>query len=66
MRCNYEDCNKKILSMVIDCNKCKKLYCASHRLPELHKCDYLMTIKNEAFESNKKILDSNKIVTTQL
>ncbi len=62
-RCDFPDCKKKILSLAIDCNKCKHFYCNSHRLPEEHNCEFLIDLKKEAFDSNKKILDENKLVS---
>jgi hypothetical protein len=38
-RCAHYECNIKLGLMGFDC-KCGFKYCASHRLPESHNCDF--------------------------
>ena len=61
-RCDFPECKKKILSLVIDCSTCKKFYCSSHRLPENHECCRLEEIKKNAFQDNKNNLENCKII----
>lgn len=63
-KCEYSDCKKKILSLVIDCNQCHKYFCGNHRIPESHECSYLSQIKQNAFQNNKNNLENNKINNT--
>ena len=60
-KCNYFNCKNKILSLVIDCDKCHHFYCSKHRIPESHDCEMLCSIKKDAFENNKINLENNKI-----
>ncbi len=61
-RCHYPDCNKKILSLAIDCDKCHNFYCGNHRIPESHYCEQLSSIKKDAYERNKVDLENNKVL----
>ena len=65
-KCNFTDCKNKILSMSIDCAKCKNFYCSFHRLPEKHNCKFLEEIKEEAKKDNTKMLMENKCESKQL
>ena len=65
-KCNFPNCKNKILSMAIDCSKCKNYFCSMHRLPEKHECKFMEEIKEEAKKDNTKILMENKCVTSQL
>lgn len=54
--CALENCNKRL--NVVDCLsstcKCKKVYCAIHRLPETHDCCYdFMKEVNQKMEIDK-------------
>lgn len=60
-RCQFGDCNKKILSLAIDCDKCHGFYCGSHRIPECHSCEKLLMMKKEAHELNKVNLENNRV-----
>ena len=50
-RCNFETCNRK-LSLTDGVCRCKNIYCAKHRLPELHECTH--DFKNESEEAFMK------------
>jgi predicted nucleic acid binding AN1-type Zn finger protein len=65
-KCNFTECKNKILSISLDCSKCKNLYCSFHRLPEKHNCKFLDEIKEEAKKDNTKMLMENKCVNSQL
>ena len=65
-KCYITDCKNKILSMAIDCEKCKNFYCSFHRLPEKHNCKFLEEIKEDSKKHNTKTLMENKCVTSQL
>ena len=65
-KCNFPDCKNKILSMAIDCSKCKNYFCSFHRLPEKHECKFMEEIKADAKKDNTKVLMENKCVTSQL
>ena len=65
-KCNFSECKNKILSMSIDCTKCKNFYCSFHRLPEKHNCKFLEEIKAEAKKDNTKMLMENKCESKQL
>lgn len=60
-KCSFPECNKKILSISIDCDKCHKFFCSTHRMPEYHSCLLLDNIKKEAFQNNFENLQKNKI-----
>ena len=62
-RCHYSECNKKILSIAIDCDKCHNFYCGNHRIPESHDCGQLSELKKEEFERNRVNLENNKLST---
>jgi len=64
-RCEYPECNKKILSLAIDCCHCHKFYCGTHRLPEEHICIHLPELKKDAFNNNRVNLENNKLVQSQ-
>ena len=60
MRCYH--CNKKIGVVEFDCN-CNHKFCAKHRLPENHNCEF----NHKKFERNKlekKMVkvEANKII----
>ena len=65
-KCNFPNCKNKILSMAIDCSKCKNYFCSMHRLPEKHECKFMEEIKEDAKKNNTKVLMENKCVTSQL
>lgn len=65
-KCNFTECKNKILSISLDCSKCKNLYCSFHRLPEKHNCKFLDEIKEEAKKDNTKMLMENKCVNSQI
>lgn len=65
-KCNFPNCKNKILSMAIDCSKCKNYFCSFHRLPEKHECKFMEEIKADAKKDNTKVLMENKCVTSQL
>ena len=65
-KCNFPDCKNKILSMAIDCSKCKNYFCSMHRLPEKHECKFLEEIKVDARNINTKTLMDNKCVIGQI
>ena len=65
-KCYFSECKNKILSMAIDCSKCKNFYCSFHRLPEKHECKFMEEIKDEAKKDNTKVLMDNKCVTSQV
>lgn len=65
-KCYFLECKNKILSMAIDCEKCKNFYCAFHRLPEKHECKFLEEIKEDAKKDNTKALMDNKCVINQI
>ena len=60
-KCSFSECNKKILSIAVDCDKCHQFFCATHRMPESHSCSLLDNIKKEAFQNNLENLQKNKI-----
>ena len=39
-RCGCADCKRKLTLTDFECGKCKKRYCATHRMPELHACPH--------------------------
>lgn len=53
MKCNYENCKRKIALIIGDCKYCRTQFCAEHRLPEDHLCTGLSTCKKEHFDKNK-------------
>jgi predicted nucleic acid binding AN1-type Zn finger protein len=65
-KCYFLECKNKILSMAIDCEKCKNFYCAFHRLPEKHECKFMQEIKEDAKKDNTKALMDNKCVINQI
>lgn len=65
-KCYFSECKNKILSIAIDCEKCKNFYCSFHRLPEKHECKFLEEIKEEAKKDNTKALMENKCQSKQI
>ena len=65
-KCNFPNCKNKILSMAIDCSKCKNYFCSMHRLPEKHDCEFMEEIKEDAKNMNTKTLMENKCIISQL
>ena len=65
-KCYFIECKNKILSMAIDCEKCKNFYCSFHRLPEKHECKFLEEIKEDSKKDYTKVLMENKCVTSQI
>lgn len=65
-RCCFPDCQKKILSLALDCDKCHQFYCSTHRLPEDHICLCLDEMKKRAYEANREVLEGNKLVNSQV
>ena len=65
-KCNFSNCKNKILSMAIDCSKCKNYFCSMHRLPEKHECKFMEEIKADARKDNTKVLMENKCVICQI
>ena len=65
-KCNFPDCKNKILSMAIDCSKCKNYFCSMHRLPEKHECKFMEEIKADARKDNTKVLMEKKCVIGQI
>jgi predicted nucleic acid binding AN1-type Zn finger protein len=65
-KCYFLECKNKILSMAIDCEKCKNYYCSFHRLPEKHECKFMQKIKEDAKKDNTKALMDNKCVINQI
>ena len=59
-RCNLEECNSRVSQAIGYCKFCENNFCLTHRLPELHECSKLDTCKKDAFEKNKKSLESNQ------
>lgn len=60
---NIDTCNKKQALIIGYCKFCKKNFCAEHRLPESHQCEFYSDCKNSSYIKNKeKLLDeaSNK------
>lgn len=64
-RCFLDSCNNKLNVASIEC-KCGYKFCASHRLPELHKCEAIEKIRENAKELNTKILNKQKTVADKL
>jgi len=65
-RCAFDNCKNKILSIGINCHKCKLYYYGNHRLPEDHKCDYLQEIKDDAHNNLSATLISQKCVSAKI
>ena len=57
MKCQKDNCNKKVLSKLIKC-KCDKTFCKKHRYYDEHDCTY--NFKDEYKE--KLISENNKCV----
>lgn len=55
-RCKHCNCKS---SFFIKCN-CGNEYCTKHILPEIHNCIELDTFRREAYEKNKKSIESVK------
>jgi predicted nucleic acid binding AN1-type Zn finger protein len=54
MKCQFnKDCKMSVLKMIGECKHCKKSFCSSHRLPELHDCTHFDDYKRKL----KKILE---------
>lgn len=65
-RCAFEGCKHKILSIGINCHKCKQYFCGNHRLPEEHICPYMQEIKEEAHTNLSNILQQQKCVAAKI
>ena len=60
MTCAHSGCDKKILPVneILGKCRCTKTFCALHRMPESHQCDYIFTLnKDEFIESNKCVAE---------
>lgn len=55
MKCQKDNCNKKVLSKLIKC-KCDKTFCKKHRYYDTHECthDFKNEYKNKLTDENKK------------
>ena len=62
--CNQ--CLKKPVLVIGDCNYCKLKYCGIHRLPEAHNCVRISDCKRQHHEKNTKNLIENKIHTSKV
>lgn len=60
-RCCFPECNKKLKMTDVKC-RCENTYCAKHRLPENHKCqfDYVSMGKGQLNKLLPKVV-SNKV-----
>lgn len=65
-KCGFEGCKNKILSISINCNKCKLFFCSNHRLPEDHLCTHLQEIKDEAHANLSNTLQQQKCVAAKI
>ena len=45
--CKYPDCNFYAMKLIGQCNSCDNFYCRIHRLPETHKCLFMLELKNK-------------------
>ena len=56
-RCNFDNCKKKLGIMPFEC-RCCLIFCAEHRLPENHKCnfDYKTNGKLQIEKNNQKVI----------
>ena len=58
MKCQFnKECKASALKMIGECKFCKKYFCSSHRLPELHEC----TRFDEYKQKMKKLLEEKLI-----
>jgi predicted nucleic acid binding AN1-type Zn finger protein len=46
---------KKFASLTFTC-KCSKIFCTKHRMPEIHKCSYLIKNRAELIEKHTQVL----------
>lgn len=51
-RCAISGCSKLAQLLTGKCHWCGKKFCASHRLPENHDCDFLEDMKIEEYDRN--------------
>ena len=65
-RCAFSGCKNKILSVGINCHKCKLYFCSNHRLPEEHICPHMQEIKEEAYANLSNTLQQQKCVATKI
>jgi hypothetical protein len=58
-RCCFPDCNKKLKMTDVTC-RCENTYCAIHRLPENHQCqfDYISMGKGQLNKILPKVVSS--------
>lgn len=61
-RCGCGDCKRKLTLTDYECGKCKKRYCATHRLPEQHVCphDFRKEGQAQLTAANPRVI-ANKI-----
>ncbi|AYV82265.1 MAG: hypothetical protein Homavirus22_2 [Homavirus sp.] len=62
-RCAHIGCNARIGTIGFTC-KCELIFCLTHRLPEIHDCDYDHKLFSKAILQS--ILIENKIVNSKL
>jgi predicted nucleic acid binding AN1-type Zn finger protein len=60
-RCNFPDCNLKILKLIGECKYCKNSFCSNHRLPETHLCLKLQDIILKEKNALSKQLENNRV-----
>jgi len=59
-------CSQPALRLVGDCPYCHLQFCASHRIPEDHKCSNLSICREKAYEMNKAKLESERTVANKM
>ena len=66
MRCEYEQCKRRVAVVIGDCKYCQHHYCDTHRLPEDHKCDGLDKCRRERFDKNREKLLKEQIIICKI
>lgn len=61
-RCHAECCTSKIARLIGHCQYCDYSFCASHRLPESHKCDRMDCVKERVHKELEDRLMREKTV----
>jgi predicted nucleic acid binding AN1-type Zn finger protein len=65
-RCCLSGCTDKVATLIGDCRYCQLAFCARHRLPEMHQCANIDTVKKDAYDKNAHALVSNKCVERKI
>ena len=65
MRCDSQDCKKKVC-LIGTCKSCEKKFCSKHRLPETHNCCKIEKLKENRKEQIKEKLLSEKCVASKI